>query len=184
MSEFWRHTWDLLLKGGVMISGLLAGMAHGSNPAILLLLALMVADYLSGLAAAFCRKSDKTPGGGLSSRAGSRGLLRKALMLLVVLLGYALDGFIGEGNAMFQSAVTWFYIGNESLSLLENLSACGVPIPERLRASLEELSQDRGEARKPGRWSRRAGERGASASDAEDRQSESDSKPKEERPSE
>ena len=142
MNEFFRHTWDLLLKCGVMISGFLAGMATRANPAILFLLALMVADYLTGVAAAICRKSSKTPGGGLSSRAGMRGLLRKAMMLLVVLLGYALDRFIGEGNTMFQSAVTWFYISNEGISLLENLGACGVPIPRRIRAALEELARE------------------------------------------
>ncbi len=147
MNGFLRHTWDLLLRGAGLISGLLAGMAAGNNPAILLLLALMVADYLSGLAAAVCRRSNKTERGGLSSRAGMLGLLRKALMLLVVLIGYALDRYIGDGHAMFQTAVTWFYVSNEGLSLLENLSACGVPIPGKLRDSLEELGRERQSAR-------------------------------------
>ena len=142
MGSFLRHTWDLVVKGAMLAGGFLRGMFAGDNKAIVLLLALMIADYLSGLVAAFLRKSRKSVAGGLSSTAGAKGLLKKGLMLLVVLLAYALDVFIGQGNAMFQSAVTWFYISNEILSLLENLAIAGVPIPRKLRSALERLSQE------------------------------------------
>ena len=142
MGSFLRHTWDLIVKGAMLAGGFLRGMFAGDNKAIVLLLALMIADYLSGLVSAFLKRSRKSVTGGLSSAAGARGLLKKGLMLLVVLLAYALDDFIGQGNAMFQSAVTWFYISNEALSLLENLALAGVPIPRRLRSALERLSQE------------------------------------------
>ncbi len=142
MSSFLRHTWDLIVKGAMLAAGFLRGLSIGDNPAIVLLLALMVADYLSGLVAAFLKKSRKSISGGLSSQAGAKGLLKKGLMLLVVLLAYALDSFVGQGNAMFQNAVTWFYISNEALSLLENLALAGVPIPKRLKDALERLSQE------------------------------------------
>ena len=52
-----------------------------------------------------------------------------------------LDWYVGQGSAMFQTAVMWFYISNEALSLLENLGRCGVPIPKKLRDRLEELGK-------------------------------------------
>lgn len=142
MGSFLRHTWDLIVKGAMLTAGFFRGMTAGDNKAIVLLLALMIADYLSGVVAAFLKKSRKSATGGLSSAAGAKGLLKKGLMLLVVMLAYALDGFIGQGNAMFQNAVTWFYISNEALSLLENLALAGVPIPRRLREALERLAQE------------------------------------------
>ncbi len=145
MGSFLRHTWDLIVKGAMLAAGFFQGMVTGDNKAIVLLLALMIADYLSGVVAAILKKSRKSVTGGLSSAAGAKGLLKKGLMLLVVLLAYALDDFIGQGNAMFQSAVTWFYISNETLSLLENLALAGVPIPRKLRAALERLAQEEDE---------------------------------------
>lgn len=142
MGSFLRHTWDLIVKGAMLAAGFFRGMAAGDNKAIVLLLALMIADYLSGVVAAFLKKSRKSVTGGLSSTAGAKGLLKKGMMLLVVLLAYALDDFIGQGNVMFQSAVTWFYISNEALSLLENLAVAGVPIPGKLRSALERLAQE------------------------------------------
>ena len=56
-------------------------------------------------------------------------------------LSVLLDWYVGQGSAMFQTAVMWFYISNEALSLLENLGRCGVPIPKKLRDMLEELSK-------------------------------------------
>lgn len=168
MGSFLRHTWDLIVKGAMLAAGFFQGMAAGDNKAIVLLLALMIADYLSGVVAAFLKKSKKSVTGGLSSAAGAKGLLKKGLMLLVVLLAYALDAFIGQGNAMFQSAVTWFYISNEALSLLENLALAGVPIPGRLRAALERLAQEGEEGaaveRGLGNEQNGAGEPGESAS--------------------
>lgn len=141
MKSFLANTWDLLLKGGMMAAGFLRGAATGQNRELVLLLVVMVADYLSGVSAAWLGKSKKTPGGKLSSEAGRRGLLNKALMLLIILMSYLLDTFVSQGNAMFQSAVTWFYISNEALSLLENLALAGVPIPSRLRRALESAQE-------------------------------------------
>lgn len=143
MGTFWRHTWDLLLKGGLMIAGFFQGMMSGDNYGIVLLLVLMIADYLSGVVSALLKKSPKTQRGGLDSEIGARGLLKKGLMLLVVVVAYALDRFVGQGNAMFQSAVTWFYISNEALSLVENLALCGVPVPRKLTLALERLAAEK-----------------------------------------
>lgn len=142
MREFLAQTHDLLLKGGAAVVGFFHGMTVGDNRSAALLAALMAADYLSGVVAAALGKSKKSARGKLSSSAGAKGLLRKALILMVVCLAYVLDWFANEGNAMFSTAVVWFYIGNEGLSLLENLARCGVPVPAKLRSLLEKAAED------------------------------------------
>lgn len=144
MGVFWSATWDLLTRGAAALGGFLRGIHQADNPGLTALAVLMVADYVTGvLAAALCR-SRKTPGGGLSSRAGWQGLLRKGLTLLVVALAHLLDSLTGQG-AMFESAATWFYISNEALSVLENLTLCGVPTPAFLRRALESLRESKSE---------------------------------------
>ena len=135
MRDFFSNTLDLLAGGGAAIAGFLHGMTNGQGRTAILLAALMGADYVSGVLAA------KTAHGRLSSQAGWKGLLRKAVILLVVGLSVLLDWYVRQGSAMFQTAVMWFYISNEALSLLENLGRCGVPIPKKLRDMLEELGK-------------------------------------------
>ncbi len=142
MIGFLKSTWDLLVKGGMMAVGFLHGLKGEGSTSLVLLVCLMAADYLSGLAAAMLHKSDKTPSGGISSEAGWKGLLKKAMILLVVLVAMLLDRTSAQPTHMFQSAVTWFYISNEAISLLENLSKAGVPIPRRFRTLLEQTTQE------------------------------------------
>ena len=141
MRDFFANTLDLLAGGGAAIAGFLHGMTNGQGRTAILLAALMGADYVSGVLAAALGRSRKTAHGRLSSQAGWKGLLRKAVILLVVGLSVLLDWYVGQGSAMFQTAVMWFYISNETLSLLENLGRCGVPIPKKLRDMLEELGK-------------------------------------------
>lgn len=142
MGSFLTYTWDLIVRGGSAAAGFLGGMNARANGGLTLLLLLMAADYVTGVIAAALGKSRHTAHGGISSEAGWKGLLRKALTLLVVLLSVLLDRFVNQGNAMFQSAVTWFYISNEAISLVENLARCGVPVPRKVRATLEQMRRD------------------------------------------
>lgn len=142
MIGFLKSTWDLLVKGGMMAAGFLSGLKGEGSTSLVLLVCLMAADYLSGLAAALLHRSDKTPSGGVSSAAGWKGLLKKAMMLLVVLVAVLLDRTSAQPTHMFQSAVTWFYISNEAISLVENLSKAGVPIPRRFRTLLEQTARE------------------------------------------
>ena len=106
----------------------------------LVLAVMMIADYITGVLRAALGKSDKTSGGRLSASAGFRGLLKKSLMLLAVLLSALLDDYAGA-NGVLRTAVIWFYICNEGLSVLENLAGMGVPVPQRLRALLNAEKQ-------------------------------------------
>ena len=104
MRDFFANTLDLLAGGGAAIAGFLHGMTSGQGRTALLLAALMGADYVSGVLAAALGRSRKTAHGRLSSQAGWKGLLRKAVILLVVGLSVLLDWYVGQGSAMFQTA--------------------------------------------------------------------------------
>ncbi len=125
-------------KGLMAAGGALVGLLGGWSPLLTALCAFMALDYLTGLCVAALGKSDKMETGGLSSKAGFMGLLRKGLIVLMVLMAALLDRALGEA-AVFQMAATCFYIANEGLSVLENAEALGLPVPEALRAALENV---------------------------------------------
>ena len=125
----------------------LAGGLGGWDSPLALLVALMAADYLTGvLVAAVWQRSDKSASGALDSRAGFQGLVKKGMILLLVWLGVLLDRAAGAGYV--RTAVVLFFVGNEGLSLLENLGLMGVPFPAFLRRALQAL-QEQGDNAKP-----------------------------------
>ena len=132
----WENIWDKLICFGAAAVGGIAGAFGGWDTLLAVLMAMMAADYLSGLVVAAMGRSLKTVYGGLSSQVGAMGLAKKGLMLLCVLVAAMLDRAMGADHAVCRDAVCWFYIANEGLSLLENLSLAGVPFPERLKELL------------------------------------------------
>ena len=96
------------------------------------LLAFMAADVIAGAALAFAGKR-------LSSRSLFRGLARKSLTLLLVGGANLLDVYVLGTGTLLRTAVIFFYIANEGLSLVENAAALGLPVPKRLRDALETL---------------------------------------------
>lgn len=118
----------------------------GWDAAMQVLVALMAADYLTGiLVAAVWQRSNKSATGALDSKAGFKGLLKKGMILLLVWLGVLLDNALGA--AYIRTAIIIFFIGNEGLSLLENLGLMGVPFPAFLKRALGALREqgDKGE---------------------------------------
>ena len=100
------------------------------------LVVAMLIDYVSGVIAAYIN-----PALSLNSQRGFRGILKKIMILLLVSLGHVLD------TAMHQQiiciAVTYFFLGNEGLSIVENAAKAGVPIPAKLRDRLEQLAEEK-----------------------------------------
>ena len=96
----------------------------------------MVIDYLTGVLAAYIN-----PRLMLDSRTGFRGICKKILILLLVSLAHFIDS--ATGQAMVCTAVIWFFIGNEGLSVIENAAKAGVPIPQKLRATLAQLAEEK-----------------------------------------
>lgn len=103
------------------------------------LLAFVVIDYLTGL---MCAIADRS----LSSEVGFKGIFRKVLIFVMVGAGHILDAqVIGTGDAL-RTAVIFFYISNEGVSLLENAAHIGLPVPEKLKAVLAQLhDREKGE---------------------------------------
>lgn len=94
----------------------------------------VIADYLTGVLAAFCLKK-------LSSEVGARGIAKKVFIFLLVGIAYQIDML--AGTELVRVAVCAFYIGIEGLSILENAGKLGIPLPEVLTSALEQM-QNRG----------------------------------------
>lgn len=130
MDQIWRT----IIKTAAACGGAIAGMLGGWDATLRVLVVMMAADYLSGILVAAMGRSTKTEYGGLSSKVGFVGLAKKGLMLIVVLCATMLDAAMGM--AICRDAACWFYIANEGLSLLENMSLAGVPFPEKIKELL------------------------------------------------
>lgn len=96
---------------------------------------LMLIDYVTGVAKAFIIEK-------VNSKAGFKGLLKKMVMILVVVLAYQID-LLFESKFGIKSLTIGILLGNEGLSILENASICGVPVPEKLKNILEQYRESR-----------------------------------------
>ena len=100
------------------------------------LLAFVICDYISGIIrAGFERK--------LSSKVGFRGIFKKIMIFIIVGIANLCDKNLVQNQAMIRSAIIFFYIANEGLSILENSLAIGLPIPEKLKILLEQFKEEK-----------------------------------------
>lgn len=135
----------VLAKGAIMsviglIGGWLVNMFGGWDTAMIALCTFMAVDYITGLIiAGVFKKSPKSCNGGLESKAGIRGLVRKGTMLLIVLVSAQLD--IMLGSTFVRSAVIIGFCANETISIIENAGLMGIPIPEKLKAAIAMLNE-------------------------------------------
>lgn len=126
-----------------MIGSGIAYLLGGWDSALITLLMFMAIDYISGLiVAGIFRNSPKTDTGGLESRAGWKGLCRKGMTLLFVLIGYRLDLAIGVDY--IRNAVIIGFIANELISITENAGLMGLPVPAVISNAIDVLT-DRGD---------------------------------------
>ena len=112
----------------------------GWDRSIEALLWLMVLDYISGITAAYVNTNMT-----LDSRKGYKGIVKKVMILMLVSLAHFMDK--ATGQVVVQTVVVWFFIGNEGLSIVENASKAGVPIPGRLKSRLQQLKEQKGARR-------------------------------------
>lgn len=134
------------------IGGAIASFFCGLPPIIWVLVAVMSIDYVTGILCGIMGRSKKTETGHLSSSAAFIGLLKKALIILVVLLAALLDKAVTMGTGATFEAVAgatclWF-IASEGFSILENVASMGVPIPKILRQALE-IFRSKGDGPEP-----------------------------------
>ena len=122
-----------------MLGSLIAGAFGGWDGAFITLLIFMAVDYISGLAVALVfRKSPKTKSGGGSSSVGWKGLCRKGMVLLIVLVAYRLDLILGV--SYIRDTVMIGFIANETISITENAGLMGVPHPNVIQRAIDVLN--------------------------------------------
>lgn len=123
-----------------VVGSFIASLFGGWTASLTTLLIFMAADYVTGLVVAgVFHASPKTETGALESRAGLKGLLRKATVLLFVLIGYRLD--LAMGVTYIKDAVCIAFIVNELLSIVENAGLMGLPIPSVITNAVDILKQ-------------------------------------------
>lgn len=140
---------DNLYKIVAAAAGAIMSFITGIPVIMWVLVAMMTLDYVTGLMTGVAGVSSKTEGGKLSSRAAYEGLMRKIMIFLVVILAVLVDLAVTHGAGVTFNAVTgatclWF-IASEGVSVLENASELGVPIPGVLRRALEVLRDGGGD---------------------------------------
>lgn len=121
-----------------IIGSTLASLLGGWDMALQTLIIFMTIDYVTGLmVAGIFNKSTKTKNGALESVAGWKGLCRKGVALLIVLIACRLDLLVSSN--FIRDAVVIAYCSNEALSIIENAGLMGVPIPKRIVKAVETL---------------------------------------------
>ena len=120
------------------IGAFIASLFGGWDAAMTTLVVFMGVDYLMGLiVAGVFKKSGKSENGALDSRAGFKGLLKKSIVLLIVLVAYRLDLVLG--STFIKDAVIIGYIANETISIIENAGLMGIPIPDVIKRAIDIL---------------------------------------------
>ena len=133
MKEFWT-----LIQTAFFGLGAWLGYFLGGCDGLLLALVLFaVADYITGV---MCAVADKK----LSSEVGFKGICRKVIIFMLVGIAHIIDVNVIATGSVLRTAVIFFYLSNEGVSLLENAGHLGLPIPEKLKVVLEQL-HDRSE---------------------------------------
>ena len=128
MKEFW-----LMIQA--IFTGLGGWMGYylgGGDGLLYALIAFVIVDYLTGV---MCAIADKK----LSSNVGFKGICRKVLIFLLVGIANIIDVQVMGQAGILRTAVIFFYLSNEGVSLLENAAHLGLPIPEKLKEVLEQL---------------------------------------------
>ena len=133
MKEFWNLCQFLFTAAG----GWLGYFLGGCDGLIIALVIFAVADYITGV---MCAVADRK----LSSEVGFKGICRKVIIFMLVGVAHVIDVNVIATGSVLRTAVIFFYLSNEGVSLLENAGHLGLPIPEKLKIVLEQL-HDRSE---------------------------------------
>ena len=133
MREFWNGVQVVFTA----IGGWLGWFLGGCDGLLYALIAFVVIDYITGI---MCAVADKK----LSSSVGFKGICKKVLIFALVGLGHILDTRVIGAGSVLRTAVIFFYLSNEGVSLVENAAHLGLPVPKKLKEVLEQL-HDRAE---------------------------------------
>jgi len=118
----------------IALSGYIGFFLGGFDGLLRTLILFVIIDYLSGLMCAVVNKN-------LSSEIGARGIFKKILIFLIIGTAHNIDAYLFNDSDILRTAVVFFYISNEGLSLLENIGNLGLPFPEKLKSALIQIKK-------------------------------------------
>ncbi len=123
------------------VGGFMGWFLGGLDGFLYALIMFVAIDYLTGLMAAYVQKK-------ISSEVGFRGICRKVAIFCLVGVGHVLDTQVIQNGSVLRTAVIFFYLSNEGISIIENIAIIGLPVPKKLKDVLEQLRDDEMEGEK------------------------------------
>ena len=129
-----KNIWSTVKAAFTALGAFLGWFLGGLDGFLYALVAFVVIDYVTGV---MCAVVDKT----LSSDIGAKGIFKKVLIFVLVGVGHIIDTQALGGMGTVRTAVIFFYLSNEGVSILENTTHLGLPVPDKLKAILEQLNE-------------------------------------------
>lgn len=120
---------------GSILGGYLGWLLGGIDGFLYVLVVFVIIDYITGVMLAVLEKR-------VSSDIGFRGIFKKVLIFLIVAMGNIIDFYLIKDGSAIRTAIIFFYISNEGISIIENAAKIGLPVPEKIKKVLEELTED------------------------------------------
>lgn len=122
--------------GFTAVGGYLGWFLGGLDGFLYALILFVVIDYITGLMVAILEKK-------ISSEVGFKGIFKKVLIFTMVAISHSIDSYIIQNGSAVRTAVIFFYLSNEGISIIENASKMGLPIPEKLKVIFDELKNNK-----------------------------------------
>ena len=114
------------------LGGAVGAVMGGFDGFLYALIVFVVVDYLTGVMVAVLDKK-------LSSEVGFHGIFKKVVIFALLAVGHIVDSYVIQNGSVIRTAVIFFYLSNEGISILENASVLGLPVPQKLKDVLEQL---------------------------------------------
>lgn len=127
---------EIIQYASAVMGGFVGWFLGGFDGFLYALLAFVIIDYLTGIMVAVLEKK-------LSSEVGFRGIFKKVLIFCLVAIGHIIDTQVIKSGSVLRTAVIFFYLSNEGISVLENVALIGLPVPQKLKDVLGQLREEK-----------------------------------------